>query len=230
MFAEKIVEYFIKNPKNIVNVIIGNEETRRDLYVAIVSILNMSYSSADVVEILTYHIRLINVNEEGAKYVNDAFIYYTDFLEYDLLQKNLIFKNFIVVENSVQIYYLDSKNNKAIEDDINSTMVKAVVNPKSSSGIAQIFKDDLHKKGIKVKTGFGKFDITIQKSSKHPIAIIIEGGVYNSSFSLIDDYHYYYRQYTNRGWDVIIISVYDLINNYDAILKKTISEIEGKTK
>ena len=230
MFAEKIVEYFIKNPKNIVNVIIGNEETRRELYVAIVTILNMSYSSADVIEILTYHIRLINVNEEGAKYVNDVFIYYTDFLEYDLLQKNLIFKNFVVVENTVQIFYLDSKNNKSIEEDINKTMVKAVVNPKSSDGIAQIFKDDLNKKGIKVKTGFGKFDITIQKSSKHPIAIIIEGGTYNSSFSLIDDYHYYYRQYTSRGWDVKIISVYDLINNYDAILKKTISEIEGKTK
>ena len=230
MFAEKIVEYFIKNPKNIVNVIIGNEETRRELYVAIVTILNMSYSSADVIEILTYHIRLINVNEEGAKYVNDVFIYYTDFLEYDLLQKNLIFKNFVVVENTVQIFYLDSKNNKSIEEDINKTMVKAIVNPKSSDGIAQIFKDDLNKKGIKVKTGFGKFDITIQKSSKHPIAIIIEGGTYNSSFSLIDDYHYYYRQYTSRGWDVKIISVYDLINNYDAILKKTISEIEGKTK
>lgn len=232
-FAEKIVEYFVKNSNNIVNVIIGNEETRRELYVAIVTILNMSYSFMDVVEIMTYHIRLINVNEEGAKYVNDVFIYYTDFLEYDLPQKNLIFKNFVVVENSVQIYYLANKNetiNKQIEHDISSTMVKAVVKPKAFRGIAQMFNEDLSKKGIKVKTGFGKFDITIQKSSKHPIAIIIEGVSDNNSFSIIDDYHYYYRQYTNRGWDVKIIYTYDLINNYDAILNKIVSDIEGKSK
>lgn len=232
-FAEKIVAYFVKNANNIVNVIIGNEETRRDLYVAIVSILNMSYSFMDVVEIMTYHIRLINVNEEGAKYVNDVFIYYTDFLEYDLAQKNLIFKNYVVVENSVQIYYLASKNetiNKEVEHDISSTMVKAVVKPKPSAGIAQMFNDDLSDKGIKVKTGFGKFDITIQKSSKHPVAIIFEGATDSNSFSVIDDYHYYYRQYTNRGWDIKLIYVYDLINNYDAILNKIVSDIEGKTK
>lgn len=232
-FAEKIVAYFVKNSTNIVNVIIGNEETRRDLYVAIVTILNMSYSFMDVVEIMTYHIRLINVNEEGSKYVNDVFIYYTDFLEYDLPQKNLIFKNFVVVENSVQIYYLASKNemiNKQVEADIHTTMVKAVVKPKAFGGIAEMFNNDLSKKGIKVKTGFGKFDITIQKSSKHPIAIIFEGASDNNSFSVIDDYHYYYRQYTNRGWDVKIIYTYDLINNYDKILNDIVLDIEGKTK
>ncbi len=232
-FAKVIYEYFVKNPKNIVNVVIGNEETRRDLYIAIVSALSMSYTFMDVIEILTYHIRLINANEEGSKYVNDVFIFYTDFLEYDLPQNNLMFKNFIVVENSVRIFYIPSKveaENKKIEDDINKTMVKAVVRQKSTNGISKIFNDDLKNAGIKVKTGFGKFDITIQKSSKHPIAIIFEGTIDNYSNSLIDDYHYYYRQYVNRGWDIKIINTYELINNYDQILKNIISDIEGKNK
>lgn len=232
-FAKVIIEYFVKNPKNIVNIVIGNEETRRDLYIAIVSALSMSYSFMDVIDILTYHIRLINANEEGSKYVNDVFIFYTDFLKYDLPENNLMFKNFIVVENSVRIFYISSKveaDNIAIENDINKTMVKAVVRQKSTNGIAKIFNEDLKNKGIKVKTGFGKFDITVQKSSKHPIAIIFEGTIENSSNSLIDDYHYYYRQYVSRGWDVKIINTYDLINNYDSILKNIISDIEGKNK
>ena len=176
---------------------------------------------------------MANVNDEGSKYVNDVFIYYTDFIEYDFSQKNLIFKNFVVVENSVQIYYLYNKNeaiNKEIENDINKTMVKAVVKPKSFDGIAKMFHDDLQAHGIKVKTGFGKFDITIQKSSKHPIAIIFEGSRDSNTFSVIDDYHYYYRQYKNRGWDIKVIYTYDLIDNYDKILRNTIEEIEGIIK
>lgn len=230
-FGEKIVEYFTKNPQNVLNVLIGNEETRREVYIAVVTILNMSYSYMDVIEILTYHIRLINVNDEGSKYVNDVFIYYTDFIEYDLAQKNLIFKNFVVVENSVQIYYLENKVeslNKEIEQDISKTMVKAVVKPKAFDGIAKLFYDDLVAHGIKVKTGFGKFDITIQKSSKHPIAIIFEGSRDSNAFSVIDDYHYYYRQYLKRGWDIKVIYTYDLIDNYDKIFNKLLSEIEGK--
>lgn len=229
-FSEKIVQYFIKNPSNVLNVLIGNEETRREIYRIISSILNMSYSFMDVVEILTYHICLINVNDEGAKYVNDVFIYYTDFLEYDLAQKNLIFKNFVVVENTVQIYYLGSKSdliNKEIENDISKTMTKAVVKAKSFDGIAKMFYEDLVKHGIKVKTGFGKFDITIQKSSKHPIAIIFEGSNDSNTYSVIDDYHYYYRQYLNKGWDVKVIYTYDLIDNYDNIFNKLLQDIEG---
>lgn len=229
-FGEKIVEYFVKHPQNVLNVLIGNEETRREVYIAVVTILNMSYSYMDVIEILTYHIRLINVNDEGSKYVNDVFIYYTDFTEYDLAQKNLIFKNFVVVENSVQIYYLANKLesiNKEIEQDISKTMVKAVVKPKSFDGIAKVVYDDLVAHGIKVKTGFGKFDITIQKSSKHPIAIIFEGSRDSNAFSVIDDYHYYYRQYLKRGWDIKVIYTYDLIDNYDKIFEKLLKEIEG---
>ncbi len=232
-FAEKIVTYFLKNPNNVLNVLIGNEETRRDIYISVVTILNMSYSFMDVVEILTYHIRLINVNEEGSKYVNDVFIYYTDFIEYDLPQKNLIFKNFVVVENSVQIYYLDSKVelvNKEIEKDINKTMVKAIVKPKPHSGIVRLFYEDLTSRGIKVKTGFGKFDITIQKSSKYPIAIIFEGTYLTNPYSLIDDYHYYYRQYVSRGWDVLVIYVNDLIDNYDKILNDVVNKTLEKAK
>jgi hypothetical protein len=225
--------YFLKNPNNVLNVLVGNEESRRDIYISVVTILNMSYSYMDVVEILTYHIRLINVIDEGSKYVNDVFIYYTDFIEYDLPQKNLIFKNFVVVENSVQIYYLHNKNeelNKEIEQDINNTMVKAVVKPKPHSGIVKYFYEDLTSRGIKVKTGFGKFDITIQKSSKHPIAIIFEGTFLTNPYSMIDDYHYYYRQYVNRGWDVLVIYVHDLIDNYDNILNEVVNKIEGKMK
>lgn len=230
-FSEKVVEYFMKNPNNILNVLIGNEESRREIYKAVVTILNMSYSYMDVIEILTYHIRLINVNDEGAKYVNDVFVYYSDFLEYDLAQINLIFKNFVVVENSVQIYYIANKNetiNKEIEQDINKTMIKAVVKPKTYEGIAKAFYDDLETHGVKVKTGFGKFDITIQKSSKHPIAIIFEGSHDSNAFSVIDDYHYYYRQYTNRGWHIIIVYTYDLIDNYDKVFNQVLEEIEGK--
>lgn len=231
--CEKVVKHFLKNPANFINVLIGNEETRREMYMTLVSILNMSYSYMDVIEILTYHIRILNVNEEGAKYVNDVFIYYTDFIEYDQSQINLIFRNFVVVDSSIQIFYLGNKfeeANKLVEQSINKTMSKAVVKAKSFDGVAKMFHEKLIENGIKVKTGFGKFDITIQKSSKHPIAILFEGSNINNTFSIIDDYHYYYRQYQNRKWDIKIIYTYELINDYNKVLNQLLEEINMAVK
>ena len=229
-FAYHIIEYFGKNSNKVINIVIGNEFTKRELYVALVELLNMSFSSMDVVKILSYNIRLINVNDDGSRYVNDVFIYYTDFIEYDLSAKNLIFKNFVVVENSVQIYYLNSKNektNKEIQSDINKTIATSAVKPKFLEGIAKMFLDDLVEQGVKATSGFGKLDIIVQKDNKKPLAIIFEGTNSNCSISIIDDYHYYYRQYINRGWEIKVIYAYDLIDNYDSILSNTISEIEG---
>ena len=229
-FAYRIVEYFSKNSNKVINIVIGNEFTKRELYIAIVELLNMSYSPMEVIKVLSYNIRLINVNDDGSRYVNDVFIYYTDFLEYELSAKNLIFKNFVVIDNSIQIYYLASKNeqvNKEIQSDINKTIATSAVKPKQLDGISKIFLDDLVAHGVKATPGFGKLDIVIQQKNKKLSAIIFEGTNSNCSTSIIDDYHYYYRQYKNRGWDIKIIYSYDLIDNYDSILSNTISEIEG---
>lgn len=229
-FAYRIVEFFGKNSSKVINIVIGNEFTKRELYVALVELLNMIYSPMDIIKILSYNIRLINVNDDGSRYVNDVFIYYTDFLEYESSAKNLIFKNFVVVDSSIQIYYLASKNektNKEIQADITKTIATSAVKPKHLDGIAKIFLEDLVERGVKATPGFGKLDIVVQKGNKQMFAIIFEGTNSNCSTSIIDDYHYYYRQYKNRDWDIKIIYSYDLIDHYDSILSNTISEIEG---
>ena len=47
---------------------------------------------------------------------------------------------------------------------------------------------------------------------------------------MIDDYHYYYRQYVNRGWEVLVIYVNDLIDNYDKILNDVVNKTLEKAK
>lgn len=229
-FAYSIVDYFTKNNNLVFDIVIGNEFTKRELYTAIVELLNMSYSAMEIIKILSYNIKLINANEDGSRYVNDVFIFYTDFIEYDLSAKNLIFKNFVVVENSVQIYYLSTKSdstNKEILADIHKTIASSSVKPKYLDGIAKLFLADLQVRNVKATAGFGKLDIIVQLDNKKSFAIIFEGTASNASTSLIDDYHYYYRQYVDRGWNIKIIYSYDLIDNYDNILSNTIQEIEG---
>lgn len=229
-FAERVVEYYKKNTLAIINVLIGNDITRREVYETIVKLLQVNYSAMEIVEILCYHIRIINANEEGSRYVNDVFVYYTDFLAYEKNVKSLMFKNFVVVDNSVQIYYSLSKNeedNKAVVKDINSMIAKTTIKTKKIEGITTIFLNDLKEHGINAMPGFGKFDIMYQNNNNY--AIIFEGCSSTHTFSIIDDYQYYYRQYLQRGWKIKIIYVHDLIDNYDSILESTIDFLNGES-
>ena len=157
---------------------------------------------------------------EGSRYVNDVMIYYNDFVQLEHSQKELIFKNFIVVSNNVYVYYIGTKfddQNAALLKDINNTIGKTLQNKKSISGISKLMYDRLVEQGVSVKDGFGYFDIIIDGQST--IAVMIIGKEKDDDYSLLDEYRYYYREYQRNGWIVEIIYVGDLINRFDEVIE-----------
>ena len=215
-FALTIVDFFQKNKKHIINVIVGNENSRRLVYSEIVKVLEKIYSSSEIIEILCYNIRIINALEEGSRYVNDVMVYYNDFIDLEKNQKELIFKNFIIVSNGIFIYFVGSKieevNNRILKD-INATIGKSNNNIKKTTGISKLLFDKLKTSDIKVREGFGYFDIILE--DKNTVGVMVIGRSISEDFSLLDEYNYYYREYQRHGWVVEIIYVGDLINHFD---------------
>lgn len=221
-FAIKVVEFFEKNNNHIINVVVGNDTSKRSIYQAVVKELEKSYSSNEVIEILCYNIRIIDATHEGARYVNDVMIYYNDFLTFEQNQKELIFKNFVVVSNNVYIYYVGTKideQNEAILKNINSSIGKIISHPKKLTGISTIICEKLKEKKLRVREGFGYFDLIIDE--KNTVAIMLVGKVKDEEYSLLDEYNYYYREYQRNGWIVEVIFITDLINN----LQEAIDEL-----
>lgn len=222
-FAIMVVEFFEKNHSHIINVVVGTEQTRREVYSHIVMILENNYSTSEIIEILCYNIRIINATCEGSRYVNDVIVFYNDFLKTEVNQKELIFKNFVVVSHAIHIYYIGSKiesQNKEILSNINATIGRVSHHAKSISDISSLIYQRLKAKNISVKRGFGYFDIILEE--KNTVAVMIVGKNNDENYSLLDDYAYYYREYQRNGWIVEILYTGDLIHHFDETIDELI--------
>ena len=87
------------------------------------------------------------------------------------------------------------------------------------SELVQIINDELHERGIKVEQGYGSLDLIIKgKMSRGKVitpnvGIIIEGLDTKIPYSKLNDYQYYYNEYSSNGWKIFILFVDDIINN-----------------
>ncbi|MGM9898975.1 MAG: hypothetical protein ACI32E_00170 [Bacilli bacterium] len=228
-FATRVVELFTKNQRHIINVIVGTEQTRRSVYTEIVNLLKNYYANTDIMDILCYNIRIINAVNEGSRYVNDVVIYYNDFIELEQNKKELIFKNFVVVSSGIYIYYIGSKseeNNNEILKNINNTIGKLTFKPKYLDGVSPLLYNRLKNEGVSLKEGFGRFDIII--NDKKLVGVMIIGKASGSQYSLIDDYQYFYHEYTKNGWDIEIIPITTLINNFDEVVAHLVKVARGE--
>lgn len=228
-FAVNVVDLFSKHQNHIINVVVGDEQTRRIVYTNIVKILKNYYPDKDIIDILCYNIRIINAVNEGSRYVNDVIIYYNDFIELEQNKKELIFKNFIVVSNSINIYYIGGKieeQNNNILKNINNTIGKATNKVKHLDGISILLYNRLKELGITLKEGFGCFDIIINETKI--VGVMIMGKANSNKYSLVDDYQYFYHEYEKNGWCVEMITMNDLINNFEGIVQKLIRLSKGE--
>lgn len=218
-FVQRVIDFFDSHSSHIINVVVGSELTRRELYSEFVKQLQNYFSPNEVTEILCYNIRIINAINEGSRYVNDVMIYYNDFVNLEQSQKELIFKNFIVVSNDVFVYYIGNKfdeYNASLLKDIHKTIGKIIPHKKHITGIAKLMYDRLVERGLNVSDGFGYFDMIITGEST--IAIMIVGKANDDDYSLLDEYKYYYREYQRNGWIVEILYTGDLINRFDEVI------------
>ena len=108
-FATMIVNLIYRNTQKTVNIVIADLETQRAFYTDIVMILNRYFSDVEIVNILSWNIRIINASQEGTRYVHEIYLYYPDLESFDYQNQALIFRNFTVAQDKIVLLYLQGK-------------------------------------------------------------------------------------------------------------------------
>lgn len=228
-FVESIMQSFLKDQTKVINVVVGDENTRREVYENLVKILETIFTSREVIQILSANIRIVNAISEGAKYVNDVIIFYNDFAKLEQSKKELIFRNFIVVSENIYIYYIGSRfeeENNIILKNINTTIGRSEQHNKYIFGISSLLFERLKATGISIKEGLGFFDIVVEDIET--VGVMIVGNANNNSYSLMDDYRYYFKEYQKNKWKIKVVYVGDLIDNFESIVEDILSVARGK--
>lgn len=227
-FINDICMNFKNNTDHIINVVIAKESTRRVIYTTILKRLAESFSVEEVINILSYNIRILNALTEGNRYVNDVFIYFDDFKDLDDSVKELAFRNFIYVYDKVYLYYMKYRieiDNLNIKKMVDKIISKAQMNYSTDDGIVYYVKNALKKnKQLKIENGFGCFDLIIKGDKVNAIMILGKDNFGLTTF--LDDYLYYAKEYENRGWNIIKVFSLDLFNNFDQTIEKIIKEVK----
>lgn len=226
-FMNDIFEKFKENTDHIINILVGSEQTRRQIYTAVVKKLALSFSAEEIINILCYKIRILNAFTEGNRYVNDIYIYFDDFKNIQTTEKERIFKNFVSAHNSVNIYYIKNridKENQNTKKMIQESIGKTSFNIGETTGIVKLLKEELAKEFDNVENGFGSFDLVIKNTT--PYGIMIVGKADENLTSFIDDYQYYHNEYEFRGWKVKVIYILELFHNFDKVVKEILEEVK----
>lgn len=223
-FAKEILRRYEKKPKQIINIVVASEETRRDVYTEIVKILSMDLNVNEVSNILSHNIRILNALTEGNRYVNDVFIYYDDIMNLEQSDQELIFKNFISAHHSVGIYFVKNQYT-SINDEIVKTIKKLIgkkaISEKTTNGITAILIRELQENGLKIDPGFGMIDFVIRFDK--PLAIILLGKSGDRIGEAVDDYLFYHHEYQKHNWKIKTIFILDLYKDFDGVVKDIVN-------
>lgn len=228
--AGKIVKCSEENPSKLINVLVNQEDTRRNIYTSLANVLKKDADSSQVLEILQHKIKIINTSYESVSYGDHVFIYYNDYYELYPSTKISIFRNYVVVGRNIHVYYLASKNDRlkrVIEKDITSYLGQEIMSSREPEGIVKTFANKLKSANIKYENGFGSFDLYIKLSEDKNLGIMIIGKNKPSRYSLLEEYIFFHDCYQQNNWQVKVYYALDLINNMDSIIKELKKITEG---
>ena len=199
----------------------GKQESKRIIYSKLIDELSSFYSQQDITIIFNHKIRLIDSNFESGMYVDTVFFYFDDYLDADDSAIELLFKNFSVVRKCIYIAYIN--DNETENDDIKEKIEKIVSQGKertTTSGICTDLVSDLKKNYLRTSLGVGMFDLIVRGNKN--IGIIISGKKDKEIYSNIDTFNYYITTYKKFGWEVLLVDIIDLVDNYNDVLSKII--------
>ena len=226
-FSEKIFQTFMNNQEYLINVVIANNSTRRKVYTYLVKRLMSFYSEEEIHIILNYRIRIINAVYETGSYAEVAYIYYPDIDKRE--DKNLILRNFSTVQEEIHIAC--RIKNDDLENEKNKKEIAQLIGNKKeakiSSPIANILIKDLRQKKndkTQIMQGCGCYDIIIKLMTNtvnaNMLGIIIKGKQNELIYSNINTYNYYVTTFENFGWNVMVIDIESLVDDYEGVIRK----------
>lgn len=218
-------------PNRVVNIVVFTSSSKRQVYTELVTKLLENMNGIEVLKLLSTKINIISGEVEDACYADDVVILFDDMKDFETPLQELIFKNFTVVKNNIVITYIDQKDekkNKEIESNIQELIHKPTVNKKKPEGILELIVNKFNKKGVKVNSNSGVFDIVLKSNTNTNIGIIIEGNNTSMPYYSFDDYQFFCEQYRKHGWEVFVFYMEDIIDNLDSRIDEVISVAENQ--
>ncbi len=229
-FGEQIFQTFKENPDYLINVVVGLDKTRRNVYTYLVNRLLEFYSEEEIHIILNYKIRIVNAIYESGSYADVVYFYYSDIAKRD--DKALILKNFSIVRQVIHIIYKAKSSvqeDEETEKEIEQLMDESKYTQISSPIVSILIKDlrQQHNDKIRIMQGYGQFDIIIKtttnqinSSNTNMLGIIIKGKQNEMIYSNINTYNYYISTFEKFGWHTMVIDIKSLVDDYEGIIKQ----------
>lgn len=229
-FSEQIFQTYKNNPDYLINVVVGQDHTRRDVYSYLVKRLIEFYSEEEIHIILNYKIKIINAIFESGSYSDIVYFYYTDIERRD--DRALILRNFSTTRHAIYVMHKEKNietETEEIQKEIEQLMDKRKYTQLSSPIVDILIKDLRQQKNdkLRIMQGYGSFDIIIKSminktdsTNVKMLGIIIKGKENELIYSNINTYNYYVTTYKNFGWDVMVIDIESLVDDYQNVIKQ----------
>ncbi len=211
--------------KRTFNIIVASAATRREVYRILINVLKKDYSDEEVVMIADDLIRITSVNGESVRIASEIYLWYDDIVGFDQFAKDLIKRNYIAASNSINVCYEMVKNPKQNEEMLSSIkefVGEPIVITNNIEGIAKIMCNELIKKGLNIELGYGHLDLVIKTKTKN-IGVMLYGKRVNSSYSIVDDYLYFVKEYEKHGWEIKLYCMEEIASSLDNVINDIIN-------
>ncbi|MBQ2891294.1 MAG: hypothetical protein IJE45_00170 [Bacilli bacterium] len=223
-----------KTLKDLVSTIVGNYYTdmtktfdiifnsvsyKFAFYKRLVEKLKEVNSDEEIFQILNNNIRMVRVPYEKSKVVDEVYYLFDDLKDLDILQLKYIIPNYASGCSKVNVYTTNEYSNDFNATQLFKSIIEHEIEGTQMPPLTKIICDELKERGISAEAGIGRIDLMIKggKSKTNEsipnIGIIIEGLNTKTPYSILDDYEYYYNEYTKKGWQIYIFYVGDIIDN-----------------
>lgn len=218
--ASIIVDNYYQDRSKLVDIIYASSNYKLEVYRALIKKLSEIFESNEILNILKTNIRLVRAPIEAARINNESYFMYDDLKNLSETQLRPIVKAYATGSDKVIII----GSEKPTKDYSIINEAKPLIEVETSKDIymdelVKLISSELQERGFTVEQGIGRIDLMIKgKISKGKqvipnVGIIVEGVYNNGSYSLVEDYQYYNKEYAKNGWQIYIFFVDDIIEN-----------------
>ena len=205
-----------------IGIMVKNDSIKRMVYSTVIKTLRLSYEYEQTMTILNEKIKIIMIGKESMYSLDHIYVWYPDILDVNEDLKAQYIRNYIFAEKGIHICYKNTKSAKYLEpinEDISKHILEvSELNPFVNGTIITYIFDSLLKAGLTPEYGPGLIDLVI-RTYNDKYGIIILGKRKDLRYSIIDDYIFYTKNYTEKGWKILIYSMEQFYKSYnDTIL------------
>ena len=218
--VQSIVSKFYQDVTKKIDIVVHTINYKFIFFKTFVKKLKELYSDNDIFEILNNNIRIVKAPKENARICDEVYFLFDDIKDAEERVIKYIIGTYSIGCPKIHIF---STKEYSGHMDIQAYYKEVVKFDQDHSrempNLSKIIARELQERGIKVESGIGRLDLVIKgqiqkgKNITPNVGIIIEGMENKGSYSLIEDYEYYYNVYSENNWKIYIFYVDDIINN-----------------